>query len=149
MAIDSKQKTWSIVLGLIVFALVSVDFVVLKGERVAGGTVNLSASSPPLVLPVSQTGVPHLVEIATRKHSNNETKGRTISYRLTGPDGSLIAEDSEMVSRKKRFFEFTPTSAGDHSLRAQEATLIGSGRGTGHVDVTVGDRRTISRWVAF
>jgi len=51
--------------------------------------------------------------------------------------------------RKRRFFEFTPTTAGEHLLHVQEAMVIGSGRGTGYVSVTTGDRRTISRWVGF
>ncbi|NNL65213.1 MAG: hypothetical protein HKP30_03120 [Myxococcales bacterium] len=149
MATASSQKTWATVLGLGLFALVAVDYVALKGERVAGGSVNLSSSSPPLVLKIRRPGVAHLVEISTRKHGNNESKGRTVAYRLEGPDGRVIAEDEELVKRKRRFFEFTPTLAGAHRLHVQEATVIGSGRGTGRVSVTIGDRRTISRWAGF
>lgn len=149
MATASSQKTWATVLGLGLFLLVAVDYVALKGDRVEGGTVNLSSSSPPLVLAIQRPGVAHLVEISTRKHTNNESKGRSVAYRLEGPDGRVIAEDEELVSRKRRFFDFTPTRAGEHRLHVQEAMVIGSGRGTGTVSVTIGDRRTISRWVGF
>ena len=146
---ENKIKALGIGLGFAVLALVGVDFIVLKGEPVTSGTVNLRAQSEPTVLSISRAGEHHLVEISTRKRVRGETKGQSISWRLVGPEGRLVAEDSEIVSHKKRFFDFFPTQPGDYELHVEETKLIGSSRGTGHVRVTVGDRRVLSRWLRF
>jgi len=147
--IDPKLKTRAIVLGAVVFALAAVDFVVLKGETVASGNVSLRSGAAALRIPISRPGEEHLVEISTRRHRNNESRGLSIAYQLIAPDGSIAAEDSEILSHKKRFFEFVPTQSGDYQLHAKETKLLGSGRGTGFVRVTVGDRRVLSRLLAF
>ena len=147
--IDPKLKTWGIALGIAVFALVGVDFVVLKGENVASGRVSLRSDSAPVLLSISQAGKKHLVEISTRRNRKGETVGQSIAYRLVGPDGTTVAEDSEIISHKKRFFGFVPSHAGEYSLHAEETKLVGSGQGSARVNVTVGDRRMHSRLLRF
>jgi hypothetical protein len=146
---NPKLKAWGIALGLVMFAIVSLDFVILKGDPVASGRLSLRADSEPLELSITQPFKEHLVEISTRRTKSGETVGQSISYRLIDPDGVTVAEDSELVSHKKRFFDFVPRKAGDYRLYAEVATLIGSGRGTGYVNVTVGDRRILSRLMRF
>lgn len=147
--IDPKLKRRGIALGLLVFALVAVDFVVLKGETVASGSVTLRSDSSPAVLSISRLGQEHLVEISTRRRVKGEYRGQSISYRLVAPDGTTVVEDSEFATHKKRFFEFVPIQAAEYSLYAEETTLVGSGRGTAWVKVTVGDHRTVSRLLGF
>jgi hypothetical protein len=60
-----------------------------------------------------------------------------------------VVEDSELVSHKKRFFDFTPLVAGEYRLHVEETKLVGSGRGSASVSVTVGDRRVLSRLFRF
>ena len=116
----------------------------------ASGSVDLRKNSTPALLSISRTGEEHLVEISTRKTNAEARPGAGPSrYRLVAPDGSTVVEDSELVSHKKRFFEFVPYEAGEYSLYAEEATLLGSGRGTAWVSVTVGDRRMLSRYLRF
>ena len=116
-----------------------------RGESVGGGSLNLRADSAPLVLQITRTGEDHLIEIRTRKSVGSERKGRSIAYRLVDPSGATIVEDSEILSHKKRSFSFEPTLAGDYTLYAEETKLVGSGRGTAYVAVTVNDRRVLSR----
>jgi len=147
--IDPKLKNWGIALGFLVFALVGVDFVVLKGEPVTSGSLSLQSDSAPLTLSISRPGEEHLVEIRTRKRVRGDDKGQSIAYRLVGPSGMTVVEDSELVSHKKRFFDFIPVQAGEYSLYAEETKLLGSGRGSASVRVTVGDRRVLSRLFRF
>jgi hypothetical protein len=147
--IDPKAKTWGLALGIVIFGLVMVDFVVLKGERVASGSVSLRSSSTAAVLSISRPGETHLVEISTLRRVKGETRGQSISYRFEAPDGKIVAEDSELISHKKRFFEFVPTQTGEYRLHAEETTLLGSGHGTASVRVSVGDRRILSRLLRF
>ena len=50
-----------------------------------------------------------------RRRVRGEYQGQVIAYRLVGPDGTTVVEDSELISHKKRFFEFVPMSAGEYS----------------------------------
>ncbi len=146
---ESKLKVTGVITGLIAFAVVGLDFVVLKGETVASGSVGLRVDGDPMVFSISQPLEEHLVEISTRKRERGETRGRAISYRIVGPDGNTVLEDSEIVNRKKRFIEFVPLEAGEYTLHAEEVKLLGGERGRGYVDVTVNDRRILSRWMRF
>ncbi len=147
--LNPKMKAWSIALGVAMFALVGLDFVVLKGDHVASGSLSLKSESLPLELSISQPFEEHLVEIRTSRRKKGETVGQSIQYRLVDPDGVTVAEDSELTAHKKRFFDFVPLKAGQYTLYANERTLIGSGRGTGYGRVTVGDRRILSRLMRF
>jgi hypothetical protein len=147
--LDPKLKKLSIALGLIAFAFVGLDFIVLKGDPVAGGSVSLRPESSPLVLTIAKIGQEHLVEIRTRKTEKGESVGQTVAYRLEDPNGVTVATDSELTRHKKRFFDFMPLVAGDYTLHTEEKRLIGAGRGTATVSVTVGDRRLLSRWLRF
>jgi hypothetical protein len=146
---DPKLKTWGVVLGAVVAMLALVDVVVLRGERVASATVNLQAGSPPALLAITRPGEKHLVEITTRKRVGGETTGQSISYRLVDPDGATVEDDTEILEHERRYFSFHPTRAGSYALHAQETRLLGPGRGTAHVTVTVNDRRVLSRLLGF
>jgi hypothetical protein len=147
--IDPKLKKWGIALGVLLLSLSLIDLVVLKGEHVASGSASLRADSEPLVITISRPRVEHLVGISTRERIRGESRGQSIAYRLVTPDGMTASEDAELISRKKRYFDFVPMQAGDYQLHLQEATLIGSGSGTAYVNVTVGDRRVLSRLLGF
>lgn len=116
--LDPKLKTWGTILGVVALAVVGLDFVVLKGQPVDSGRVSLRSDSPPAVLSIARPGEKHLVEISTRRHHNGKSVGQTISYRLVGPDGATLVEASEIISHKKRFFDFVPATAGEYSLHS-------------------------------
>lgn len=148
--IDSRHQKWGIALGVIVFGLALLDVVALKGEVVAGGSVNLAAESEPLVLTIDRPYEEHTVEIYTRKSgTGTKSKGRSIAWELVAPNGNVVAEGAELVSHKRRYFDFFPVEPGDYALHAHETKLLGSARGTGNVHVTVGDRRVVSRALRF
>jgi len=147
--IDPKLKTWGIVLGIAFFALAGLDFVVLKGDSVGGGSVDLRPDAAPLVLTITRPREDHLVEIRTRRRVRGEYEGQSIAFRLVDPDGRTLVEESEILSHKRRTFSFHPMKQGSYSLYAEENTLLGSSRGTGRVSVTVNDRRILSRLVGF
>ena len=146
---EGKLKTWGIALGVLLVAIVGVDYVALKGERVASGSTSLRSDAQPAVLNIQRAGETHLVEITTRRTVRGEAVGQSIAYSLRSPEGFLVHEDAELVSHKKRFFEFTPAEPGAYVFEAREQTLLGSGRGTARVSVTVGDHRLLSRWLGF
>ena len=147
--IDPKLKRWGIALGVLVLALALVDFVVLKGDSVGGGSVSLRADSPPLVLTITRPGEKHLVKIKTRKRSHGESVGQSIAYQLIDPSGVAVVEESELFSRKSRYFSFSPAAPGEYALHVEETKLVGSGRGSGYVSVTVDDHRVLSRLLGF
>jgi hypothetical protein len=134
-----------IVAGAAVMALVMADFVVLGGERVGGSMVPVGAGRSG-VLEISRVGEAHMVEISTRPRMQQRSKGRALSIRLEGPDGSVLYEDSEFVSRQQRYFEFVPDTAGPHRLFLEESmSLLGSGGGNASVTLRVNDRRILRR----
>jgi len=147
--LESKLRTGGIALGCVLLALVLVDFIALKGEPVASTRVSLRKDSDPETLTISRAGEEHTVEISTRKRTGGENEGRKIRYRLVAPSGQIAAEDSELVSHKKRYFDFVPPENGDYQLFVEEKKLLGTGNGTAWVDVTVDDRRILSRLLRF
>ena len=146
---DPKIRTAGLLLGGLVLALALVDFVVLRGESVGGGTVSLRADSEPLALPISHTFEDHTIEIRTRRRSGGESRGRSVAYRLEDPDGTVLVDESEMISRKSRSFSFRPSKTGEYRLHVRETKLVGSGRGTAHVSVAINDRRILSPLLGF
>lgn len=137
-----KTRGWSLALVAAAAALALVDLVVLRGDRVASDSVSL-ASGPPAVLEIEHVGEPHLVEISTRLRRMGETKGRAIDYRLEAPDGRVIADESEIASRKRRFIRFVPEVAGGYELHVEDEGLFGGTRGRADVAVYLNDRRVL------
>jgi hypothetical protein len=138
-------RVGGIVAGAAVMALVMVDFVVLGGDRVGGAMVPVGAGRSG-VLDVSRVGEEHLVQISTRRRTGQSSKGRALSIRLEGPDGAVLYEDSEIVSRQERYFEFVPDTPGTHRLFLEESmTLLGAGRGNASVTLWVDDHRILRR----
>jgi hypothetical protein len=134
--------------SLVVVALAAllflVDFVALRGERVAHGRAALGGE--PAVLEIQQAGERHLVEIATRRRHHGETRGRTIAWRLEDPSGNVVQQDSELTEHKERYFSFTPEVPGRYALHVEGGGLVfKSARGYADVDVFVNDRRIFAR----
>jgi hypothetical protein len=146
---NKQVKGWGIAIGLAVAALAFADFVALKGDVIDTTTVNYRSSDPG-VIEITRVGEEHLFEISTRRRVQGESKGTAIKYRLEGPDGMVWYENAEIVSKKRRFFEFVPVEAGIYSLYVEEnMTLLGSGRGNAYVKVYLNDRRILSRLLNF
>lgn len=145
----SAVKTWTFALGVAVALLALVDFVALQGEQVAFVTARLSASVPETI-EISRVGQEHLVEISTRRRTHGEEKGRAIRYRLEAPSGAVVYEDSEIVARKKRFFEFVPGEAGTYRFFIEEnMDLLGSTTDSARIAVYINDRRVLARLFDF
>jgi hypothetical protein len=139
-------KHWrlaGLVTGAALMALTLVDFVVLGGEVVAGAMVSVGSGQPG-VFEISRVGEEHLVQISTRRRMHQDSKGRALVIRLEGPDRVVFHEDSEIVSREQRFFEFVPEKAGTHRLFLEESmTLLSAGGGNASVTLYVNDRRVL------
>jgi hypothetical protein len=146
---DGKAKGWTIALGLAVALLAFVDLIALRGEQVASATARLSGRDP-ATIEIHRVGEQHLVEISTRRRVQGESKGRAIRYRVESPSGVTVHEDSEIVARKKRFFEFVPGETGIHQFFIEEnMSLLGSTTDTAHIAVYVDDRRILARLLNF
>jgi len=143
---SSASKARGLGIGAIALAvaLALLDFVVLRGDSVASDTARLSGESP-AVIEVQRVGEEHLIEITTRRRRNGETRGRSVDYRLEGPDGRVLLEESEIVTRKERYATFEPTVAGEYRLFVSDEGLLGSGSGSARVRVLVNDRRLLRR----
>jgi hypothetical protein len=111
-----------IVAGAAVTALALIHFVVLGGEMVDGATVPVGSGRPG-VFEISRVGEEHLVQISIRPRMHPNSKGRALGIRLEDPDGPVLYEDSEIVLREQRFFEFVPEKAGTRRLFLAEACL--------------------------
>jgi hypothetical protein len=125
-------------------ALFLVDFVALRGERVASGRAALGGE--PAVLEIQRAGQKHLVEIATRRRQHGETRGRTIAWRLEDPSGNVVQQDSELTAHKERYFSFTPGVPGRYLLHVEgDGLIFKSTSGSAEIDVFVNDRRVLPR----
>ena len=130
-----------VALGL---ALFLVDFVALRGERVAHDRVAIGGE--PALLEIQRPGEKHLVEITTRRRQHGKTQGRTIDWRLEDPSGIVVQQDSELTAHKERYFSFTPNVPGQYVLHVQGGGLVfKSASGSADVDVFVNDRRIFAR----
>jgi hypothetical protein len=145
---NARGKSLSLAVVGIAIALALLDFVVLRGERVDGATVRLSPDDPALI-EIDRVGEEHLVEISTRRRRGGETTGRTVSYRLEDPDGRIIVEESELVTRKRRFVRFNPDLPGEYRLFVEDPGLFGGSGDSARVSVYVNDRRILGRFVPF
>lgn len=143
------SKGLSVGLAVLVMALVMVDYVVLRGERVSHDSVSLGSAQPAL-LRIDRIGEEHLVEIKTPRRVHRQRRGRAIKFHLEDPDGRRVYERSEIVSHKERVFSFTPVKAGEYRLYVEGNSLLGgSGSGNARVDVYVNDQRILGRLFAF
>jgi hypothetical protein len=146
---EGRIRWWVKLVSLIVLLLVGgvflVDFVVLRGDRVAHGTAYLGRDEPAR-LAIERIGEIHLVEITTRRAAVGQARDQALRFRLVDPEGATVYESAEIVSRTERFFEFTPTIAGEYKLHAEDSSvLLGRSRGLARVAVWVNDRRILAR----
>ena len=146
---DPRIRRGGLALGVLVVALALVDSIALRGDPVMSGSASLRPDSSPVQIDVTRPGEKHLVRITTRRTVRGETRGKSIAYRLLDPEGRTVAEESEALSHKVRSFTFVPDAAGSYALYTEETTLIGNGRGSAFVEVTVNDHRVLSRLLGF
>jgi hypothetical protein len=147
--LSGRTRLSAIVAGAAVMALVVVDFVALGGERVAGAMVSVGSRQPG-IFEVSRVGEEHLVEISTRRRMGQESKGRALEIRLEGPSGVVLFEESEILSRERRFFQFVAEEPGDHRLFLEKSmALLDSGGGNASVTVYVNDHRILRRFYSL
>lgn len=132
----------------IAIALALVDFVVLRGEHVDDTTIRLSADDPARIV-IDRVGEEHLVEISTQRALSGKTEARSVSYRLEDPDGQIVVEESELVTRKRRFVRFAPDVPGEYQLFVEDPALLGGSNGSARVSVYVNDRRLLGRFLPF
>ena len=144
----TSGKSLSLVGVAIAVAVALLDFVVLRGEHVDGATVRLSSDDPALI-EIHRVGEEHLVEISTRRRRGGETRGRSVSYRLEDPEGRIIIEESELVTRKKRFVRFKPEVSGEYRLFVEDPGILGRSHDSARVSVYVNDRRILGRFLPF
>jgi hypothetical protein len=134
----------SIAVAALAIVLFLVDFVALRGERVAHDRAALGGG--PALLEIQRLGEKHLVEITTRRRHHGKTQGRTIAWRLEDPSGNVVQQDSELTAHKERYFSFTPNVPGQYVLHVQGGGLVfKSASGSADVDVFVNDRRILAR----
>jgi hypothetical protein len=149
--IGPRTRAVGIACGVLAVALALVDFVVLRGEAVARVTLDLRDEEPAF-FEVVHPGEPHVVDIRAIRRVKGETKGRSVDYMIVGPDGTVIAEESEFVQRKNRYVRFTPRIAGPYAISVSDDGLYtrGSSRNrTATVVVRVNDHRILPRLVPF
>jgi hypothetical protein len=145
---NSRGKSLSLIAVALAITMALLDFVVLRGERVDGDTVRLSSDDSALI-EINRVGEEHLVEISTRRRRGGDTEGRSVSYRLEDPDGRIVVEESEFVSRKRRFVRFKPDLAGEYRLFVEDPGLFGGSGDSARVSVYVNDRRILGRFLPF
>lgn len=143
----SRAATAAIVAAAV--GMVLLDFVVLKGEHVAHASVRFDSEAP-AILELARAGEEYTFEITTRRtrrhRGRREHVGRTVAWRLEDPDGTVVAEGSELTAREERFFDYTPAVAGAHALYVEDNGLVlQSSRGSARIDVYVGDNRIFGR----
>ena len=105
-----KGKALSLALGALVVVLALVDFVVLRGAAIGAAQVDLRQDTP-ATFEITEAGKPHLVLIRATRRVRGKTKGRNVDYKIVGPNGTVVVDESEFVQRKTRHVKFTPTSS--------------------------------------
>lgn len=146
-----RTRGMSIAVAVVVAVLALLDFVVLKGERVVGFTTSLRDKEPDYVELV-RAGEPHTVQIRATRRSGGETKGRSVDYRIVGPNGTVVEDESEFVNRKTRHVRFTPYVAGEYAITVSDDSTYPRDRSsnpTATVSITVNDRRILPRLLPF
>ncbi len=139
--LSPKGKAWAIAFAAFLICLALLDFVVLQGERLVSKNVDLQSAAP-VVVELTRIGEPHLFQIKTKRRFRGEVSGIAVDYRLVDPNGVVIDQSSEIVSRKDRYIAFTPAVAGAYTLEVESTGLMsGPRRGSGHLYVFVNDHR--------
>lgn len=149
--IGPKTRATSMALVVLLVVLALVDFVVLKGTSAGGAQIDLK-SDVPAVFELTEVGKPHLVKIKATRRVKGETKGRNVDYKLVGPNGTVIVDESEFVDRKTRYIRFTPYVAGPYTIHvSDDSTYVrgGSTNRTATVTVHANDRRILPSILPF
>ena len=143
--LGARGKGLSVAVAVLGVAVFLVDFVLLRGEQVAHAEVYLDRPEPARIA-VDRVGERHLVEISTRKRIRGETRGRKLAFRLEDPDGQIVHQDSELATRKMRYFSFIPLASGEYALHIEDnGLLVKSTSGSARVGVYVNDHRLFGR----
>lgn len=140
--LGSKGKITGIILTVLVVGLLLLDFLVLRGDVVARGSVKMSDQEAFMVIPVTQQFEEHYVTI----DPGSGRRDYRLSYRLLDPEGEEVLSDSELLSSSKtRGFTFEPFLEGEYRLYVDNEQLLGRTTRSARVRVYVNDRRFISR----
>jgi len=144
--VELSQRS-KIIAGAIVVLLVVLgvlDRFVLIGKFVDSTTVAFRQPVPS-TLTIKEIGKRHLVEIDTSRlvsRRGKKDKRMRLAVHFEDPNGTEIYDSSEWIRRKKRYFSFTPSVAGEYKIRIKRTGgLIDDQRGTAFVMVRVGDKR--------
>jgi hypothetical protein len=135
----------AILLAVVALVLVVglVDFVVLRGDTVARMSVDLRPATPAIV-ELTRVGEPHVVTIRATRRDRGETKGCSIAYRITDPEGTVIVDEHEFMKRKTRHVRFVPRLAGEYSISVSDdggCQRDASSGAVASVRITANDRR--------
>jgi hypothetical protein len=140
--LGSKGKITGIIVTVLVVGLLLLDFLVLRGDVVARGSVEMSDQEDFMVIPVAQQFEEHYVTI----DPGSSRRDYRLSYRLVDPEGDEVVSDSELLSSSKtRGFTFEPLLEGEYRLFVDNEQLIGHTTRSARVRVYVNDRRFISK----
>ena len=139
-----KAKIATIATIALLVVVMILDWTLLRGTQVARTSVAMGPNDS-VTIQLDRVGEEHLFEIDTKRRRRNARKGRAVKMRLVGPDGKTVYEGGEWVSRKERYFAFTPKVRGQYVLTVRPDGLSVSSSGRAHVSVFVGDRRILSR----
>lgn len=136
------KQGWSVGLVALAVLLALVDVVMLRGDRVTSAVVRLDASDP-VGLAIERAGEEHLVEIETFRRRHGDTEGRSVDWWIEAPDGRIVAEGAELVSRKRRYARFVPEVAGEYWISVEDEGRLGAVHDSARVTVYVNDRRIL------
>ena len=147
MEIEIFKKTFGSKGGIIGTALVVLfiaymvfEIMFLTGDLVVRDSVDIPDEEDLVAIEVTEPGEIHLVQVSTRR------KERKLKFRLEGPDGEPVYEDSEWSTHKgMRSFDFNPTEAGTYKLFVNPGGGSYSQWGSASVQVYVNDRRKLTR----
>lgn len=149
--IGPRSQKISIAIAALVVVLALVDFVALRGSSVGAVRVDLDGSEP-AAFELTEVGKPHMVRIETTRLVKGKREGRNVDYRIVGPNGTVIIDESEFVDRKTRYVRFVPYVAGVYTITVSDDSRYlrgGSRNGDATVTVHANDRRIMPSLLPF
>ena len=140
-----RAKIFAIIGVVLLIGLFVLDFFVLKGERVASGSVKMGDKEDYMVIPVTEQFEDHYVTIRSGGSGSRKREYR-LSIRLVDPVGNELYSDSEILSSNKtRGFTFEPFEVGEHRLYVDHHGILSGTSRSAKVQVYINDRRFISK----
>jgi len=144
----TRYKLVTIIIALVIGLLTMLEFVYLRGDLVARGTVRIASKNSFLSIMVDQPRKQYLVDVST-----TGKRKRKLSFRLEDKTGRVIYRDTEYSSHKgSRTFTFRPEEQGIYKLYVNPGATVFGEWGYARVRVYVNDRRILTRmfgWFNF